>query len=213
LGFTTDLPMTFKAGQFISVVIPGAGPHGRDLRRAYSIASSPEAKPIELCVKLVEEGPGTNYLYKLKSGDTFRGFAPYGDFTFKPKHDRHVFFIATGTGIAPFRSMLHSDEYKAHRPETAVCVLGVRTEDEVLYEPELKGYPGLKWVPAVSRPSEAWTGYKGRLTDYMRTLPDFFPWLETEYYLCGNGDMIKEVKALLTEKGVTKDSIHQEKYY
>src|SRR3954468_16097009 len=101
LTFDTNEPVEFQAGQFISIVIPGAGPKGRDLRRAYSIASAPEVRPVELCVKLVEDGPGTNYLYKLKEGDSFRGFAPYGDFTYEPKPGRHAMFIATGTGLAP----------------------------------------------------------------------------------------------------------------
>ena len=110
LTFETELPMEFKGGQFVSVVVPGAGPGGRDLRRAYSIASAPHVRPIELCVKLVEKGPGSNYLAGLKPGDSFRGFAPYGDFVFESTPGRHACFIATGTGIAPFRSMLLAPE-------------------------------------------------------------------------------------------------------
>jgi len=207
-----QLPFAFEAGQFVSVVVPGAGPKGRDLRRAYSIASAPEVRPIELCVKLVEEGPGTNYLNSLKPGATFRGFAPYGDFTYEPKAGRHACFISTGTGIAPFRSMVLSDAYRATPPASAICLLGVRTENELLYVPEFEELK-LKWVPTVSQPQGDWKGFKGRVTDYMRSLGRDFPWLETDYYLCGNGAMIAEIKALLTEKGVQKESIHQEKYY
>src|SRR5690606_32342182 len=105
-------PFSFRAGQYISVVVPGAGPNGRDLRRAYSIASSPEQKPVELCVKIVDNGPGSNYLNRLRPGDTFKGFVPYGDFTYETPPSKHVCFVATGTGIAPFRSMLLSDEYR-----------------------------------------------------------------------------------------------------
>lgn len=211
--FTTDKPLQFEAGQFVSIVIPGAGPHGRDLRRAYSIASAPEMRPIELCIKLVEDGPGTNYLYKLKPGDTFRGFAPYGDFTYEPKPGRHALFIATGTGIAPFRGMLFSNQYKASPPASATCLLGVRTEDELLYVDEMTKPPGLKWVPTVSQPKGAFDGFRGRVTDWLRAQDASFPWKETEYYLCGNGAMITEVKTILAEKGVEKDAIHQEKYY
>src|SRR3954452_25092690 len=93
--FETDKPLQFAAGQFASIVIPGAGPKGRDLRRAYSIASAPEGRPIELCVKIVEEGPGTQYLYRLREGDAFRAIAPYGDFVYEPHSGRHACFIAT----------------------------------------------------------------------------------------------------------------------
>ncbi|MGZ3698262.1 MAG: ferredoxin--NADP reductase, partial [Bdellovibrionota bacterium] len=185
----------FEAGQFVSVVVPGAGPKGRDLRRAYSIASAPQTRPVELCVKLVEEGPGTNYLYKLKEGDTFRGFAPYGDFTYEPKEGRHALFISTGTGIAPFRSMVFSEPYRAKPPVSAICLLGVRTISELIYVEDFKAIPGLRWVPAVSQPDGPWDGFRGRVTDYLRSLGDDHPWKETEYYLCGSGPMITEVKA------------------
>jgi CDP-4-dehydro-6-deoxyglucose reductase len=210
--FTTDKPVEFQGGQFISIVIPGAGPKGRDLRRAYSIASAPETRPVELCVKLVEGGPGTNYLYKLRAGDRFRGFAPYGHFVFEPKPGRDAIFISTGTGIAPFRSMILSDAYRAAPARKAVCLLGVREEEEVLYDQDLRALPGLEWVPCVSRPTGAWKGFKGRVTDWLRQA-QHVAWTETDYYLCGGGAMIDEVKALLTEKGVTKDSIYQEVYY
>ena len=214
LTFEMNQPVIFEAGQFISVVIPGAGPKGRDLRRAYSIASGPEARPVELCVKLVEEGPATNYLYKLRPGDTFRGYAPYGDFTFESKVDRHACFISTGTGVAPFRSMVLSQGFQAKPPVSASLLLGVRDEMELLYMEEMGNLPGLKWVPAVSRPStKEWAGFRGRVTDYLRSLREDFPWTETDYYLCGGSAMIDEVKQILGAKGVVKESINQEVYY
>lgn len=205
--------LSFQGGQFISIIIPGAGPNGRDLRRAYSIASSPESAQVELCIKRVEGGPGTTYLYQLEEGSAFRGLAPYGDFVYEPQTGRHALFIATGTGIAPFRAMVHSELYRKSPPVSATCLLGVRTEDEVLYSEEFSKVSGLRWVPIVSRPEGSWTGFRGRVTDYLRGLGVDFPWSQTDYYLCGNGEMIKEVRAILAEKGVGKDSIHQEKYY
>lgn len=203
----------FEAGQFVSVVVPGAGPKGRDLRRAYSIASAPEQRPVELCVKLVEGGPGTNYLYRLREGDVFRGFAPYGDFTYEPKAGRNACFIATGTGIAPFRAMALSKHYQAQPPKQAWCLMGVRSEDELCYQDEMTAIPGLTWVPAVTQPVGQYSGFRGRVTDWLRAQGDGFPWKETEFYLCGNGAMITETMAILADRGVEKDSIHKEKYY
>ena len=212
--FETDKPLPFKAGQFISIVIPGAGPKGRDLRRAYSIASPPENPQIELCIKIVEGGPGTTYLNRLRPGDQFRGFAPYGDFVYEPKTGRNVCFIATGTGLAPFRAMALSEEFQMTLPQKSFCLLGVRTEDELIFQEEFEKIPGMKFVPTVSKPQGQWSGFVGRVTDYLRSLKDHeFPWSETEFYLCGNGGMITEVKSILTEKGVNTDSIHQEIYY
>jgi ferredoxin-NADP reductase len=213
ISFDTHEPVEFQAGQFISIIIPGAGPKGRDLRRAYSIASAPEVRPIELCVKLVEEGPGTNYLFKLNVGDTFKGWAPYGDFVYEPKAGRQACFIATGTGVAPFRSMVLSSKYKSEPPARAWCLLGVRTEDELLYTTDVGQLSSLSWVTTVSQPKGHYEGFRGRVTDFIRSLGDDFNWAQTDFYLCGNGEMIKEAKEILGARGVDKDAIHQEKYY
>lgn len=213
IKFVPNTPFTFVAGQFASVIVPGAGPKGRDLRRAYSIASAPESPMIELCVKLVEGGPGTNYLYRLRPGDTFRVVAPYGDFVFKPKPSRGVCFIATGTGIAPFRSMMLSKDFVDQLPSRVLCMLGVRTEDEVLYTDAFKHIPGAEFIQAVSQPVGNWHGFNGRVTHYLNQIDGSFPWTESDYYLCGHGTMINEVKAFLTERNVPKDAIHQEIYY
>jgi ferredoxin-NADP reductase len=213
VAFETDKPFTFVAGQFCSIIIPGAGPKGRDLRRAYSIASAPEMNPIELCVKVVEAGPGTQYLYHLRPGDHLRMVAPYGDFVYKPQADRGICFIATGTGIAPFRSIVLSRQYSEALPKNAYCFFGVRSEEELVYLDLFEKHPSIHFVSAVSQASDKWQGFRGRVTDYIKTLGNSFPWLEMEYYLCGHGGMIQEVKTMLMGIGVTKDSIHQEIYY
>ncbi|OFZ20474.1 MAG: hypothetical protein A2X94_10700 [Bdellovibrionales bacterium GWB1_55_8] len=214
LAFETDRPLEFRGGQFISVVVPaGAASGGRDLRRAYSIASAPEQRPIELCVKFIEEGPGSGYLATLRPGDVFRGFAPYGDFVYQTPSLRNACFIATGTGIAPFRSMVLSREYLDSPPAQAWCFLGVRTQNELLYVRELSGVKGLTFFPSITQASKDWQGFRGRVTEYFRSLDGEFPWGETDFYLCGNGPMITEMKELLLERGVDKKSIHQEIYY
>jgi len=213
IGYETDKPLSFVGGQFISIIIPGVGPNGKDLRRAYSIASSPEMRPLELCIKLVEGGPGTQYLFRLRPGDTFKALAAYGDFVYKPKQGCGVCFISTGTGIAPFRSIVLSEHYKNNPPIQAHCLFGVRTEDELVYEEAFAGVPNLKFIPTVSQPKGSWKGFLGRVTHYLSTLDATYPWLETEFYLCGNGSMIQEVKTFLSNKGVPKGSVHQEIYY
>ena len=122
LKFVSEPDFAFEAGQFISIIVPGMGPKGRDLRRAYSIASAPKIRPYELCVKLVNEGPGSNYLADLKAGDTFKAMAPYGDFVYKTLASRHVVFLSTGTGIAPFRAMIFSDRFRENMPRSTRCI-------------------------------------------------------------------------------------------
>ncbi len=211
LTFTTDRYLEFKAGQYVSVVVPH---EGKPLRRPYSIASAPEKSPIELCIQRIEHGPGSTYLQSLKPGDTFSGFAPYGFLLFHPKPNRDVIFVSTGTGIAPFRSMILSEEFKKNEPRKTTCLLGVRNEDEILYSRDFDSLPGLQWVPCVSRPSQLPPGaFQGRVTQYLAEHDAQIAWHETDFYLCGNGAMIDEVKQLLKAKGIGKDSIYTEIYF
>lgn len=213
LKFETNPTFEYLAGQFISIIIPGAGPQGRNLRRAYSIASTPQIHPNEICVKLVEKGPGTNYLVKLKAGDFFEAQAPFGDFIYKTNPEKEVVFIATGTGISPFRSILASKKYRENPALKSIVLFGVRTEDELLYTNELQQTAQLL-VNCVSRPQGKWSGFHGRVSDYLKKNADKdFHLKNSDFYMCGNGEMIQEVKDYLISQDVSKDSIHQEKYY
>jgi ferredoxin-NADP reductase len=218
-SFQSEPAFVFQPGQFISIVVPGAGPGGRDLRRAYSIASSPElsleGRPtFELCVKLVEGGPGTSYLNSLKIGDSMTGMAPFGDFVFKPKPGRHAMFISTGTGLAPFRAMALSRIFAENKPLSTRLLFGARDEGDLLYTEELlKALGSGNLVQALSKAQANWCGFKGRVTDWIRSNEEKVDWTNTEFYLCGNGAMIDEAKLILTAKGVEKTSIHQEVYY
>ena len=217
--FQAEPSFHFQPGQFISIVIPGAGPGGRDLRRAYSIASAPElsrdGKPVfELCVKLVEGGPGTTYLNSLKIGESMTGMAPFGDFVFKAKPGRHALFISTGTGLAPFRSMALSKIFAENKPLSTRILFGARNEGDLLYTEELLAALGSgNLIQALSRAQSNWCGFKGRVTDWLREYADKIDWANTEFYLCGNGAMIDEAKLILAGNGVEKTSIHQEVYY
>lgn len=212
-------PFDFDPGQFISVIIPGKGPGGRDLRRAYSIASEPELSRngrmvVKLCVKLVEGGPGTNYLNDLKIGESIKGMAPYGDFIYKTKPNRHAFFISTGTGIAPFRAMVLSQVFQNQKPLSATLLFGARDTHDLLYVDELNHVVGKhSFVKVLSKTKEEFDGFKGRVTDWMRHHADKIHWKETDFYICGNGAMIDEVKKILADHEVAKESIHQEVYY
>ncbi len=213
--------LVFKAGQYMSIVIPGAGPGGRNLRRAYSIASSPENPKVELCIKLVESGPGTSYLNSVKVGDHIQAQCPFGSFYLAHDLALPTLFIGTGTGIAPFRSMILSNEWKKNRAAFGF-LLGVRDQKDILYPeifPEINpstefNEPNVKIC--ISRPAGAWAGYKGRVTDYIKGTLNESDWdfAHSHYYLCGSGAMLMEVKGFLMQnKSVSKEQIHTEKYY
>jgi len=217
LHFKPHSELTFLAGQFVSIIIPGKGPNGRDLRRAYSIASAPQDENIELCVKLVENGPGTNYLKSLgdQPNAEFKCVAPYGTFILKTEKDRIPYFIATGTGIAPFRSMIKETSFFDNF-KNSHCTLGVREEEELLYTDELRNYSKLTYNACVSRPKKTLDPtfqHKGRVTDFLKDQLPTLPIDKMDFYLCGNGAMITEIKSILQNANVQKENIHQEVYY
>lgn len=214
LKFESVPAFSFKPGQFISLVIPGKGPGGRDIRRAYSIASRPESAGFELCIKIVKGGVGTPWLDSLSVGQSVKGTAPFGDFVWKTAPERHAVFVATGTGIAPFRAMIFSDAFKAHPPRSATLVFGARDVQDLLYTDDFAQAIGpSRVVQALSRPQSEWSGFKGRVTDWLRAHESELDFAATDFYLCGNGAMIQEVKDWLATKGLDKTSVFQEAYY
>src|SRR5208282_2171993 len=95
----------FVAGQWLSFKTDM--PDGEEITRAYSIASPrSDDKRFALCLNRVQDGFMSNFLCDMKKGDEIRCQGPFGDFILRPPM-RDTIFIATGTGIAPFRSMLH----------------------------------------------------------------------------------------------------------
>src|SRR2546422_6736717 len=95
----------FVAGQWLS--LKANKPDGEEISRAYSIASPPgDDNRFALCLNRVQEGFMSNFLCDMKEGDEIHCQGPFGDFILRPPL-RDTVFIATGTGIAPFRSMLH----------------------------------------------------------------------------------------------------------
>jgi ferredoxin-NADP reductase len=95
----------FVAGQWVSLKANKAD--GEEITRAYSIASPPdESNHFALCLNRVQDGFMSNFLCDLKPGAELEAQGPFGDFILRPPM-RDTIFIATGTGIAPFRSMLH----------------------------------------------------------------------------------------------------------
>lgn len=215
IRFQPTRKFSFEPGQFLSVVFPSD--EKRPPRRAYSFCLSLEASKkggYELLIKVQPDGLGSRHMARLEKGDTFKAFAPYGDFLYRPPADgRQVVFICTGTGIAPFRSMILSKYYQEHAPEKALMLYGARTEDEALFQDLFQAH-GVEVVNAISKPAAGWNGFKGRVTDYLRSLPTDWAWHSSDYYICGNGDMIAEVKRILLDgHGVSPKHVHQEAYF
>ncbi len=217
IRFQPQKKFTYDAGQFLSIYVPHPDGHSRPLRRPYSFNCPPEVakkEGYELCVKVVQNGVGSNYLAQMKPGSTFMATAPYGDFLFIPRPGRVACFICTGTGVAPIKAILESKFFQANRPERVIILFGARTEDEIIY-PGLFESLGIHTVNCISDPQDSnKLHYRGRVTDYLRNAPKNFEWHATDYYICGNGQMIDEVyRILFHERGVEAAAISKEAYF
>lgn len=213
LGFKPSKNFRFDSGQFLSVIIPpgsAVNPGPKRLRRIYSFAA-PQEMGYELSVRLTG-GPGPAYLAALNPGDRFGASAPYGDFVYKTPENRAACFISTGTGIAPFRAIILSREFNEAPPERAISLFGAQKEEDVLYAGEFEAR-GVREIACISRPRPSYPGFKGRVTDYLKSIANGFDWLGTDFYLCGNGAMVDDVRKLLRSMGVPVAHIFEEVYF
>jgi ferredoxin-NADP reductase len=203
----------FTPGQFVSVI---ERVDGKEITRAYSIASPRDGNRFELCLNRVEDGIVSPYLFDLKPGDEVEMGEPLGYFTLRHPGRRAV-FIATGTGIAPFRSMLLD-----HLPKTQphiTLLFGVRYEHGLLYRNEFERlqaqYESFRFIPTITRPTNSWTGKTGRVQahlDEALALQSYEDKSTIDIYVCGLKEMVDDVRAELKRRGFDRKQIIYEKY-
>jgi ferredoxin/flavodoxin---NADP+ reductase len=189
--------MQFKAGQTLSVGVWGAPE-----RREYSIYSSENDDFLEVLVKIVEKGKVSNALRKLKPGDRLNVFGPFGFFV-PPMEDiaqKHHLFVATGTGISPFISMI-----RTHQGLRYDLLHGIRTEKEAYGKKEV---PKERYITCVS--GEKAGVFQGRVTEYLKQM-DIIE--DSICYLCGNCEMIYDAYDILKDKGFSANRIFTEVYF
>jgi NAD(P)H-flavin reductase len=202
--------LAFKAGQFIILHVPK---DGAVVKRAYSIASPPhEPAKIELCIQHVEGGTASTYFWALKEGDPVSLSGPHGNFLLKEPLDYEPVFMATGTGVAPLRSMIkHLLQTNFTRPMW--LLFGTRYEHALLYESEFRSLANLRhnfrYVPTVSRPKD-WHGEVGHIQQtFQKHIPDVS---NKEIYLCGWLEVVKAICHDLQQLGVPKEKLHYEEW-
>ena len=204
--------LTFKAGQFVSFEVPKEG-QPRPVTRPYSIASPPEQRDrILLVLNLVQGGPGSGYLFSLREGSRTSFKGPAGAFYLKDDGDRELLFVATGTGIAPMRSMILAQLQRA--PDRPVTLFwGLRSQRDLYWQDEWAAlalaHPNFIVVTTLSRPEPGWSGAHGRVTALVEERITSVRNLAV--YLCGGSAMIKDVTARINAKGLCP--IYREKYY
>ena len=186
----------FHAGQVMKIGIDRDHPP-----RIYSICSGTHEKEIRLLFDVRDDGFLTPRLASMIPGDVILGSKPYGSFlgTSEP-----AWWIATGTGIAPFYSMFQSGFF-----ENKKLIHGAKYLNQFYFEDELDWALGENYVRCCSR-EKSCNVFPGRVSDYLAEM-DNLP--SVKYFLCGNALMVVEVRDLLIEKGVPFENIHAEIYF
>jgi ferredoxin-NADP reductase len=206
----------FIPGQFVTLDLPIHEKKNKRWR-SYSIASTPDGTNIiELVIVFLEGGLGTTYLFnEVTEGSELLLRGPQGVFVLPPVLDRDIFFICTGTGVAPFRSMLHHiNRYKTSH-KNIYLLFGTRFIKDCLYYHELKELEkeieNYFYLPTFSREPEDIPVRKG----YVHLVYEEIILTEKRpayFYLCGWKNMIDEAKQRILALGYDKKDIHLELY-
>ena len=204
----------------------------RMIRRAYSIASESLAGEfLEFYLTVVMSGELTPRLFNLKIRDrVYVGPKAVGVFTLDKAPGKHILMVATGTGLAPYMSMLRS-ELVCNGPRQFVIVHGARYSWDLGYRTELTGLArhcsNFHYIPVITRPQEdiTWRGRSGYLQNLIASnaveaetslslTPDNF-----DIFLCGNPGMIATVIEWAAIQGFVRDrgheigTLHTEEYW
>jgi ferredoxin/flavodoxin---NADP+ reductase len=170
--------------------------------RLYSISSGHTDPEIKIIFNIKEDGYLTPRLSLCASGDKILVSKPFGNFTC---NEEDAWWIATGTGIAPFASMIFSGKGKHN-----TLIHGGRTLNSFYFQNEIAGKMGNKYIRCCS--SERGNGvYEGRLSQYLAEQPNLPQ--DKKYYLCGKSEMVVETRDILISKGIPFDKIVAEIYF
>ena len=207
------LNYTFIAGQYVNLRLTL---DGKEIRRAYSICSSPESGELRIAVKAVKDGAFSQFANtKLKVGDLIEVGKPEGKFTFEPQVDRQKNYVAfvAGSGITPVISILKS-VLKGEPRSSFVLVYGNKSPEETIFQQELHDlqskYTGQLFVHYVLSQVKAEGELFGRIDKSVVNfvLNNKHKELEFDkFYLCGPEEMINMVSTVLKENNIPEKNI------
>jgi len=188
----------FKAGQYLVLNIPG-----ENMAREYSIYSKEDDNCIDLLIKEVTDGKISKELKYLKIGTKVELSGPFGFFILRDSElnqANHFTFVATGTGISPFHSMVLSNPKLDYE-----VIHGIKFNNEAYHASD---YPAGSYKACTSQ--ERGINFSGRVTQYLKE-KGFRK--DSIFYICGNSAMVNEVSGYLELKGVPPENIRTEVFF
>lgn len=188
----------FKAGQCLGFHI-----QADKKKRLYSISSTPESKnELEFCVDYSPMGDGSKYILDLKIGDKIVLEGPYGGFIANLYSEKDLLFVATGVGIAPFKSIINYLLENGFKKRITL-LWGNRAEENnfwhEMFQDFANKYSNFRFIPTLSQPKGEWHGNVGRVTKFLdEHISDY---ANNTAYICGSPQMVKDVRAQLITAG------------
>jgi ferredoxin-NADP reductase len=216
-------PVPFEPGQYMTI---GVLADEKLWQRPYSVASAPSVagtEGYELYVRLVPIIRFTTLLWRLQPGARMRLTGPKGKFMLEPDDRRTHLYVSTGTGLAPFVSMIRETQARG-KPRKTVLLHGVSNVSDLGYRTELEVLEGeafypLRYVPTVSRPEDprnaGWRGRTGRVEHVVGAVCHDLGLRadRTVVYICGNPEMILNVERVLMDRGFPEFHVKKELYW
>lgn len=198
---------SFIPGQYIEVI----GPSG--IRRSYSLANASCAdKVLELHIRAVDAGVMSEYWFNLaKVNDLLRLHGPLGTFVLRETVGVDLYFLATGTGIAPVKAMMESfiDRPLNQRPRSITVYWGGRSPSDLYFDVSRVPIEHT-FEPVLSRANESWEGSRGYVQQaLLKRNPDFSNAL---VYACGSDAMIRSAKELLVQSGLSANRFYSDAF-
>ncbi len=214
-AFTKPTGFTFKPGQFVLFDVPLIDNPADIQTRALSLGSTPAEEELLFVAKMKPGGRVSRWIEEvLKPGFTATMKGPFGMFVLDANTTKDLLFIATGTGVAPFRPQIKHTLEAGDRRRMDL-IFGVRSESDLFWQNELTAltqtYDNFFLHLALSSPTDTWTGHRGRVQTLVPQIVKDFS--HKNVYICGSPDMTKEMKQLcLEEWKVAKEDLHVEGY-
>ncbi|NHF59112.1 ferredoxin--NADP reductase [Flavobacteriaceae bacterium TP-CH-4] len=221
VAITFDVPkdllqtFAFTAGQYITIK---KEIKGEELRRAYSISSSPKSAGITIGVKKVDRGGFSDYANsRLKAGDILEVMPPEGRFVFKASDQaKNIAAFAAGSGITPIMSIART-VLDSHPDNKFVLVYGNKSNEETMFYTDLTklqlDYTNRFFVYFINSQARETDALFGRIdvSTVNYALKNKHKDLQFDaYYICGPEPMIRLVEDTLKENGVVEENIHFE---
>ncbi len=211
---TDDGPFDFLPGQFVSIEedVPSVGRQ----HSPYCLFNPPDgSRNFEMLIRVFPEGPLSHHLASMAPGAPLHFRGPSGRSMVPRDPGQALVVLATGVGLSPCHSLLvHLLEAGDTRPMRLYW--GLRLVEDICLTDELDqlaaAHPNFAYAITLSQPPPTgWTGLRGRLTESVPPLLERLG--DTRFYLTGNGAMAEEMEIALSDMGVDRTFIHQERFF